>query len=97
MLPVWRTRYAVALILGHTHPATDSDTRQAKTGLTVNTGKRIVADMSKNEAASALGKLAKGVKKTLTKKERVRRKKSLEVARVKRWPGKKNEAGTICQ
>ena len=43
-----------------------------------------------NRAAQQLGRLAKGVPKTLTKAERARRAKSLAVARAKRWPRKSN-------
>lgn len=38
-----------------------------------------------NKAARALGRLAKGKPKTLTKAERARRRKSLAVARASRW------------
>jgi hypothetical protein len=41
---------------------------------------------SMNKAASQLGKLAKGVKKTLSKEEIARRTKRLAEARKKRWP-----------
>jgi len=41
-----------------------------------------------NRAASALGKLGKGKKKTLTAAEIDRRKKRLAKAREKRWPKK---------
>jgi len=44
-----------------------------------------------NKAAQALGKLAKGKPKTLTKAERKRRKESLAQAREKRWPVKKDD------
>jgi hypothetical protein len=44
-----------------------------------------------NKAAQALGKLAKGKLKTLTKAERKRRKESLALAREKRWPKKKGD------
>jgi hypothetical protein len=37
------------------------------------------------KAASLMGKMNKGVKKTLTDEERLRRKQSLEEARKKRW------------
>lgn len=43
-----------------------------------------------NKAAQSLGKLGKGVPKTLTAKERRRRAKSLAKARKKRWPVKQN-------
>lgn len=43
-----------------------------------------------NRAAQQIGRLAKGVPKTLTKAERARRAKSLAVARAKRWPAKSN-------
>ena len=39
-----------------------------------------------NKHAQALGRLAKGKKKTLTKSERERRRKRLAKAREKRWP-----------
>ncbi len=42
-------------------------------------------------AAAALGRLGKGVKKTLTGVERKARKKRLALARLKRWPKKKSE------
>jgi hypothetical protein len=42
-----------------------------------------------NKAAQALGKLAKGKPKTLTKAERKRRAESLAQARENRWPAKK--------
>lgn len=40
----------------------------------------------KNQAASALGKLAKGVPKTLSKAERKRRSERSKKARANRWP-----------
>ena len=43
-----------------------------------------------NKAAQSLGKMGKGVPKTLTAKERRRRAKSLAEARKKRWPVKQN-------
>jgi len=48
-----------------------------------------------NRAAQQLGRLAKGVPKTLTKAERARRAKSLAVARAKRWPRKSNNSLTV--
>ncbi len=42
--------------------------------------------MKKNPMAVALGKLAKGKKKTLSKAERARRKERMAKAREKRWP-----------
>lgn len=51
-----------------------------------------------NKAAQSLGKLGKGVPKTLTAKERRRRAKSLADARKKRWPVKQNmPAETRCK
>lgn len=44
--------------------------------------------MDASEAARALGRCNKGKPKTLTKKEAARRRKSLAVAREKRWPKK---------
>jgi hypothetical protein len=41
-----------------------------------------------NKHASKLGKLAKGKPKTLSQEERIRRAKSLAIARKKRWPNK---------
>lgn len=41
-----------------------------------------------NRAASALGKLGRGKKKTLSKEEIARRTKRLKKARSKRWPKK---------
>ena len=43
-----------------------------------------------NRAAQSLGKLGKGIPKTLTAKERRRRAKSLADARKNRWPVKQN-------
>lgn len=43
-----------------------------------------------NKAAQSLGKMGKGVPKTLTAKERRRRAKSLADARKNRWPVKQN-------
>jgi hypothetical protein len=39
-----------------------------------------------NDAASALGRLAKGVPKKLSEAERKRRRRSLAEARKNRWP-----------
>jgi hypothetical protein len=47
-----------------------------------------------NKAAQSLGKMGKGVSKTLTAKERRRRAVSLAAARKKRWPVKPNRG--IC-
>ena len=41
--------------------------------------------MKKNKAAQELGRLGKGKKKTLTQKERNRRRDALAVHRLKRW------------
>lgn len=43
-----------------------------------------------NKAAQSLGRMGKGVPKTLTAKERRRRAVSLAAARKKRWPAKPN-------
>ena len=43
-----------------------------------------------NKAAQELARMARGVPKTLTAKERRRRAVSLAVARKKRWPVKPN-------
>lgn len=45
--------------------------------------------MKKNKHASALGKLSKGKKKTLTKEEREARAERLSIARLSRWPNQK--------
>ncbi len=42
----------------------------------------------KNESAAALGRLAKGKRKTLTDQERERRRLALAQYRLKRWPDK---------
>ena len=39
-----------------------------------------------NRAAQELGRLGKGVKKTLTEEERIRRSERLAKARKSRWP-----------
>ena len=49
----------------------------------------------KNKAASALGKLAKGKPKNLTKAEIARRTKRLAEAREKRWPKKSDISANI--
>ena len=46
------------------------------------------------KAASLLGKMNKGVKKTLTDAERLRRKDSLTEARKKRWLKNDNQTST---
>jgi len=46
-----------------------------------------------NKAAQSLGKMGKGVPKTLTAKERRRRARSLAEARKRRWPVKQNISG----
>lgn len=45
----------------------------------------ILPAMSPSQLAAALGRLAKGKKKTLTKAERARRRRSLAKARKLRW------------
>jgi hypothetical protein len=40
----------------------------------------------KSRAAQALGRLAKGVSKTLTRAQRRQRREQLAAARAKRWP-----------
>lgn len=47
-----------------------------------------------NKAAQQLGKMARGVQKTLTKAERKRRSKRLALARAKRWPKECDENST---
>ena len=46
-----------------------------------------------NKAAQSLGKMGKGVPKTLTAKERRRRAKSLAEARKLRWVRRQNPTG----
>lgn len=46
----------------------------------------------KNKAAQALGRLAKGVPKTISQAERRRRAERLALARQSRWPEDKRKA-----
>jgi hypothetical protein len=54
----------------------------------VESDKRICEICGMNKAASALGKLAKGIPKRFSQAEIERRKQRLALARAKRWPQK---------